>query len=196
MDAYECSGGARARSLRPERHNRKPRAPCGATGKCSPQRSRDPTTLDRVSGVSVVCQGHRVPTLRGTRVRLPSPLPQSAALTSPLPVVSPRVRFPRGLRSRLCRLCRLCRNRSLEPGSRGTSCGSPRRRVLLVGRLGASAPPWRALVVPCVVAPEMFLLLISQQRLEASPEVPKKTLLAGSGRTMVLRSSKYFAFLL
>ncbi|KAJ1207488.1 hypothetical protein NDU88_002879 [Pleurodeles waltl] len=151
------------------------------------------TTLDMVSGVSVVCQGHRVPTLRGTRVRLPSPLPQSAALTSPLPVVSPRVRFPRDLRSRLCRLCR---SRSLEPGSRGTSCGSPRRRVLLVGRLGASAPPWRALVVLCIVAPEMFLLLISQQRLEASPEVPKKTLLAGSGRTMVLRSSKYFAFLL
>ncbi|KAJ1154793.1 hypothetical protein NDU88_007536 [Pleurodeles waltl] len=32
MDACECSGGARAGSLRPERHNRKPRAPCGPLG--------------------------------------------------------------------------------------------------------------------------------------------------------------------
>ncbi|KAJ1135771.1 hypothetical protein NDU88_002202 [Pleurodeles waltl] len=42
MDACECSGGARAGSLRPERHNRKPRAPCRAAGKCSSQRSRSP----------------------------------------------------------------------------------------------------------------------------------------------------------
>ncbi|KAJ1216404.1 hypothetical protein NDU88_004006 [Pleurodeles waltl] len=33
---------ARAGSLRPERHNRKPRTPCGAAGKCSSQRSRGP----------------------------------------------------------------------------------------------------------------------------------------------------------
>ncbi|KAJ1174298.1 hypothetical protein NDU88_006120 [Pleurodeles waltl] len=42
MDACECSGGARAGSLRPERHNRKPRAPGGAAGKRSSQRSRGP----------------------------------------------------------------------------------------------------------------------------------------------------------
>ncbi|KAJ1192764.1 hypothetical protein NDU88_002070 [Pleurodeles waltl] len=36
MDACECSGGAQARSLRPERHNRKPRAPCGPLGNVVP----------------------------------------------------------------------------------------------------------------------------------------------------------------
>ncbi|KAJ1142711.1 hypothetical protein NDU88_009024 [Pleurodeles waltl] len=34
----------------------------------------------------------------------------------------------------------------------------------------------------------MFLLLISQQRLEASPEVPKKTLLAGTAQFFALKS--------
>ncbi|KAJ1180288.1 hypothetical protein NDU88_005510 [Pleurodeles waltl] len=42
MDACECSGGARAGSLRPERHTRKPRAPYGAAGKRSSQRSHNP----------------------------------------------------------------------------------------------------------------------------------------------------------
>ncbi|KAJ1136931.1 hypothetical protein NDU88_003345 [Pleurodeles waltl] len=42
MDACECSGGARAGSLRPERHTRKPRAPYRAAGKCRSQRSRNP----------------------------------------------------------------------------------------------------------------------------------------------------------
>ncbi|KAJ1100092.1 hypothetical protein NDU88_005181 [Pleurodeles waltl] len=42
MDACECSGGARAGSLRPERHTRKPRAPYGAAEKRSSQRSHNP----------------------------------------------------------------------------------------------------------------------------------------------------------
>ncbi|KAJ1100093.1 hypothetical protein NDU88_005182 [Pleurodeles waltl] len=42
MDACECSGGARAGSLQPERHTRKPRAPYGAAGKRSSQRSHNP----------------------------------------------------------------------------------------------------------------------------------------------------------
>ncbi|KAJ1171838.1 hypothetical protein NDU88_003696 [Pleurodeles waltl] len=42
MDACEWSGGARAGSLRPERHKRKPRATSGVAGKCSSQRSRGP----------------------------------------------------------------------------------------------------------------------------------------------------------
>ncbi|KAJ1126078.1 hypothetical protein NDU88_004491 [Pleurodeles waltl] len=47
MDACECSGGARAGSLRPERHNRNPRAQCGAAGKCSSQRSRGPEVVSQ-----------------------------------------------------------------------------------------------------------------------------------------------------
>ncbi|KAJ1197669.1 hypothetical protein NDU88_001525 [Pleurodeles waltl] len=42
MDAGECSGGARAGSLRPESHTRKPRAPYRAAGKRSSQWSRNP----------------------------------------------------------------------------------------------------------------------------------------------------------
>ncbi|KAJ1099056.1 hypothetical protein NDU88_004160 [Pleurodeles waltl] len=42
IDACECSGGARAGSLRHERHTRKPRVPYGAAGKCSSQRSHIP----------------------------------------------------------------------------------------------------------------------------------------------------------
>ncbi|KAJ1154792.1 hypothetical protein NDU88_007535 [Pleurodeles waltl] len=53
MDACECSGGARPGSLRPERHNRKPRAPCGAAGKYSSgDLSRGHSHVFEVTGTS------------------------------------------------------------------------------------------------------------------------------------------------
>ncbi|KAJ1207081.1 hypothetical protein NDU88_002473 [Pleurodeles waltl] len=50
MDACECSGGARAGSLRPERRTRKPRAPYGAAGKRSSQRSHNPVRGKKGNG--------------------------------------------------------------------------------------------------------------------------------------------------
>ncbi|KAJ1164733.1 hypothetical protein NDU88_005167 [Pleurodeles waltl] len=96
------------------------------------------TTLDRVSGVSG-SQGSDTardssPAPGSPSTVCSSDLASSHGLTScPLPPGSQEPLVPSG------------RSRSLGPGSRGTSCGSPRRRVLLVGRLGASALPWRAL---------------------------------------------------
>ncbi|KAJ1153995.1 hypothetical protein NDU88_006752 [Pleurodeles waltl] len=95
MDACECSGGARAGSLRPERHTRKPRAPYGAAGKRSSQRSRNPGCCCEL------LPGSRPPpwTPRGTTER-PSPGSPSGSQVSSVGVDKRDARDREGRRRR------------------------------------------------------------------------------------------------